>query len=382
VRFGVVGCGSIAETAHLPSIDALPSAELIAVCDLDGEAALRAAESWGAQKYYTDYTVMLDNSGELDALIIATPNAFHCEQAVAAAQRGLHLLVEKPLAVTNIEAWAIVSACEQANVKLMVGCDRRFWPQNQWAKELIDSDVIGVPLMIRASLHEHWKYYQGMMAKTDFRLRPEIAGGAAVSDIGAHAIDLSVWLMGRAPRRVVGVASRLATDASYSLCDDAAVIVIEHEGGATTTISCNRFSPVVTQATEVYGTAGTIFTSTDSTNPFQSVPMAVFTDRKFTKESLPDLLRQYRWPEAFWAEDLIGKHVSPRWVSITPPRTPSNYFRMLESFTDCITNDKQPVVSGTDGARAVEIMCAVHLSMQTGGWVNLPLQYEVRPPGY
>jgi predicted dehydrogenase len=382
VKFGIVGCGSIADVAHLPSISALPSAELVAVCDPDNDRLRRAAEKWQARACYTDYDALLDRSAELDALIIATPNALHREQAVAAADRGLHLLVEKPLAVTNTEAWDIVSACERAGVKLMVGCDRRFWPQNQWAKELIDADVIGTPLMIRASLHEHWKYYQGTLAKTDFRLRPEAAGGAAVHDIGAHAIDLAVWLMGRDPCRVVGIASRLATDAAYSLCDDTATILMEHDGGATTTISCNRFSPVVTQSTEVYGAAGTIFTSTDSANPFQSTPMAVYTERPYTPESLPDLLREYRWPQAFWAEDLIGSHVPPRWVSITPPRSPSNYLRMLESFTDCIINDRQPPVSGHDGARAVEVMCAVHLSMRTGGWVDLPLRSEVRPPHY
>lgn len=382
VRIGVLGCGSVADTAHFPSIQRLDQASLVATCDLDPARAEEAAQRWGADRHYTNLSEMIEKAEDLDALIVATPNALHREHAVAAAQAGLHLLVEKPLAVTNAEAWDIVRACAAANVKLMVGCDRRFWMQNMWTKELIEEGVIGTPLMTRASLHEHWRYYQGMMAKTDFRRHPELAGGAAVSDIGAHAIDLAIWLVGRRPKRVIGIADRLATDPAFSRCDDAAAIMIEHEGGALTSISCNRFSPVVTQATEIYGTEGTIFTSTDSANPFQSVPMAVYTDRHYSFSTLPEILRQYRWPQDFWAEDTLNASVQSRWVPIIPPRVPNNYARMLESFVDCIISDSPPPVPGVDGARAVEVMCAVHLSMRTGSWVELPLQGEVRPPGY
>lgn len=382
VRFGVVGCGSVAEAAHFPSLQGLGAAELVATCDLNRARAEQAARKWGAAEYHTDLMEMLQRSQNLDALIIATPNAFHRDQAVAAAQNGLHVLVEKPLAVTNFEAWEIVRACEQAHVKLMVGCDRRFWLQNQWAKELIEEGVIGTPLMARASLHEHWRYYQGLMARTDFRLKPEIAGGAAISDIGSHAIDLATWLVGRTPSRVVGLAARLATDESVTLCDDTAVILIEHEGGAVTTISCNRFSPVVSQATEIYGSEGTILTSSDSVNPFQSVPMAVYTNRQYSIGDTPEILRQFRWPQDFWAEDILASKVRARWIPIIPPRVPNNYFRMLESFVNCIIDDSEPLVSGADGARAVEVMCAVHLSVATEGWVDLPLQTEVRPPNY
>ena len=97
-------------------------------------------------------------------MIIATPNNVHRNQAVAAAKAGAHVIVEKPLAVTNKEAWDIVNACDRYGVKLMVGCDRRFWTQNQWAKQLVDQGVIGDVLMARASLHEQWHLYQDHVA--------------------------------------------------------------------------------------------------------------------------------------------------------------------------------------------------------------------------
>lgn len=381
VRMGVLGCGSIAEIAHFPSIARCKGARLAAVCDNEASVAEAAAKKWGAERWFTDYRDLFAKA-KLDAVVIATPNNGHRNQAVAAAAHKVHVIVEKPLAVTNVEAWDIVKACRKAGVKLMVGCDRRFWIHNQWAKQLIDEGVIGRLLMSRASLHEHWYNYQNHVARTTFRLDARVAGGAAINDTGAHVIDLLTWLNGSKVKRAVGVAKRLAMPAEYTLCDDTALVMMEFENGAYGTISCNRFSPAVNQATELCGTEGTIFTATDATNPFQSWPMAVYTNREYTVETLPKILKDYRWPQLFWVEDIIEAHVTKRWVPLCPPRSPSNYDRMTEHYLDCIVNDREPLVSGEDGARAIEVMCAALKSMQTGGWVDLPLTEEVIPPNY
>ena len=113
VRFAVIGCGSIAEIAHFPSLAAEPAAELVACCDINAESAQKAAQKWGAAAWYSDYRRMLDERDDLDAAIIATPNNVHRNQAVAAARAGLHVVVEKPLAATNYEAWDIVNVCRE-----------------------------------------------------------------------------------------------------------------------------------------------------------------------------------------------------------------------------------------------------------------------------
>jgi len=383
IGIGVIGCGSIAELAHFPSIKRAKNVELIAVCDTNEEIAKRAKEKWGAKAWYTDYEKMLKERDDLKAVVIASPPKFHCEQGIACAEKGLHLLIEKPLAVTNKEAWDIVNTAKENKVKLMVGCDRRFWPQNQWAKNLIEEGGIGKVMMGRATMHEHVKFYQENIAFTDFRLHPEIAGGSAVSDTGAHAIDLLIWLIGSPVKRVIGIADRRVLDERrWGKCDDTAVIMMEHENGALGYVSCNRFSPVVSQFTEVYGDEGTIFTSSDAQNPYQTAPLAVYTTKDYEYEDLPEIIRKYRWPQIFWAEDLITHPVSKRWVSIYPPREPNNYFYLCQHFIDCIVNDKEPLTKGEDGAQAVEVMCAVFKSMETKGWVDLPLEEEVVPPYY
>lgn len=382
LRVGVIGCGSIAKIAHFPSIAGIPDIELAAVCDINEEFAKCAAHKWQAKAWYTDYEKMLRDCKELNAVVIATPPKFHQEHGVAVAQAGINMLIEKPLACTNEEAWDIVKAAKASGVKLMVGCDRRFWSQNQWAKELAQSGVIGKIAMGRATMHEHVKFYQDNIAFTDFRLYPEVAGGSAVSDTGAHAIDLLVWLMGAPVKRVLGIADRRVLPEKYSRCDDTAVIMMEHENGALSYVSCNRFSPVVSQFTELYGSEGTIMTSSDAQNPYQSAPLSVYTNKDYRQEQLPELIRKHRWPQVFWAEDIIADSVQKRWVSLYPPREPNNYANLWRHFADCIINDAEPLTSGEDGVHAVEVMCAVFKSMETDSWVDLPLQQEVFPPYY
>lgn len=381
VRIGVIGCGSIAELAHFPSISKEERVKLIATCDINEETARKSKEKWKAERYYTDYRKMIEKE-KLDAVIIASPPNVHYEQTIDCAVKKLHVLVEKPLAVTNYEAWEMVKVAKKNNVILMVGCDRRYWLQNKWAKELIEEGVIGKVMMSRTTMHEHVRFYQDNIAFTDFRLHPEIAGGSAVSDTGAHAIDLLIWLVGSPVKRVIGIADRRVLPESYSKCDDVATILMEHENKAISYVSCNRFSPVVSQFTELYGDEGTIFTSSDAQNPYQSAPLSIYTTKDYKYDQLPEIIRKYRWPEIFWAEDLITNPVRKKWVNICPPREPNNYYYLFRHFVECILENKAPLTKGEDGAIAVEIMCAVFKSMKTKGWVELPLKEEVIPPYY
>ncbi|MCL5986459.1 MAG: Gfo/Idh/MocA family oxidoreductase [Actinobacteria bacterium] len=381
--FAVVGCGSIAEVAHFPSLKKAPEAELIACVDIDEGRARGAAEKWGAKYWFLDYKEMLSKCRELlDAVILATPPNGHRNQASICARAGLHMLIEKPIAITNKEAWEIVEAGKKNKVKVMVGCDRRFWTQNKWAKQLIEQGVIGNVLMARTSLHETWHLYLDNVAKTDFRLHAEETGGAALPDTGAHAIDLLTWLIGTKAKKVVGIAKRLAKPATYTLNDDTVWILIEFDNGSYGCVSCNRFSPTASQVTELYGTEGTIYTTTDAIHPFQSVPMAVYTDKDFNIEDLPEIIENYRWPEQFWAEDIWNRPVRKRWISICPPRHPSNYENLIRHFIDCIIKDEEPLTSAEDGARATEVMMAVIKSMRTDAWVELPLKEEIVPDYY
>ena len=382
IKFGVIGLGSISELVHLPSIASIPDAELTAVCDPNPNRVEKLAKQWGAKSWFLDYEEMLKRKGdELDAVIIASPNAYHRDQAVKAAEKHIHVIIEKPLACTNKEAWDIVNACKKYNVKLMVGCNYRFWIPNEMAKELIDEGIIGVPYMGISILHEGWNLYPEKVAVSRFRYDPKQAGAGSLFDLGSHKVDLLMWFLNSKPKRVCGIAKRLATDKTVTELDDADAILIEFENGSIGMVSLNRFSPVVSEANEIYGSEGMIFTSTESGGPFRSVPLAIYTHKDFDWNTCPDLLKKYRWPIFFWAEDLIQKPLPKRWISVIPPREWS-YTRMVNHFIECIREDKEPRVKGEDGAWVMEVLCAVYKSMKLGGWVDLPLEEEITPPGY
>jgi predicted dehydrogenase len=336
--------------------------------------------------------------GKVDAVIIASPNANHRDQTLAAADVGIHVIVEKPIACTNKEAWEMVDACKKAGVKLMVGCNYRFWIPNEIAKELIQKEVIGKPVMGRSSLHEGWNLYPEKVAYHKFRYVAKEAGAGALFDLGSHKADLLSWFMDSRPRRVVGLVKNLVQEKFFGSfqrflgrkldpseskvpLDDAVIILVEYQNGTLGVITLDRFSPVVSEVNEIYGTDGTIFTSTESGGPFRSVPLAVYTDKDFTWENCPEVLKKYRCPIYFWAEDMISKPMTKRWVSIVPPREWS-YTRMVNHFIECLKEDKRPRVKGEDGAWAMEILCGALKSMETGSWVDLPLKEEVIPPGY
>ena len=368
-RFGVIGCGSIAEIAHFPSIQRTEGAELVACCDINEETAKQAAEKWGARVWYSDYRTMLAECDDLDAVVIATPNNVHRNQAIAAAKAGVHVVVEKPLAPTNTEAWDIVNACRENGVKLMVGCDRRFWTHNQWAKQLVDEGVIGQVLMARASLHEHWHLYQNNVAKTDFRLRAEVSGGAALSDTGAHAIDLIRHLLGefeavQAFTKTYVTERPVASGAQEKgavTVDDAAWLQVKLENGAIGTIEASRFS----------------------TGVLDELRFEICGEKGALRFNLMDANCLY-WFDASRKGGAFGGDQG--WVrldtlqhypgaSIPPPRSILGWSRTHAenqyTFLKAILEGKVPQPNIIDGLRTQLILDAAYASAEQGSWIKV-----------
>lgn len=380
VGVAVIGAGSIANLAHFPSVAQIEEGRLEATCDPVEEYRERAVKKWGIPKIFADYQEMLELDS-IDLVIVASPNVFHHEHAVAALQAGKHVIIEKPFACTNAEAWDIVAAAEKYNRKVMVGCNYRFWEQHLIAKNLITSGVIGDLKMGSSKSHESWSLYHEMISYTRFRANPELAGAGALFDLGSHMTDLLLWFMDKPPKRVCGIAKNLTRPSTYTVLDDCVYIQVEFEGGAYGIVDLNRYSPVVTQGCELLGTEGTILTSSEAQNPYQSAPLAVYTDKDYNWEDLPEVLRDYRYPQVFWAQDNVDRPLKKRWIPIYPPRGWA-YKKMIQHFIDCIAYDKDPIIRPDDGAFAMEVLCGVLKSMETNGWVDLPLKEEVIPPGF
>jgi len=378
VGIGVIGCGSIAEIAHFPSIKQIEEAELIAASDPVEEYRMRAEKKWKAKATYKDYQEMLKRD-DIDLVIIASPNLYHHEQAISCIQAGKHVIIEKPFACTNYEAWDIVNTAKKYNKKVMIGCNYRFWEQNLIAKNLIEQGIIGDLKMGTSKSHEGWDLYHEMISYSKFRSNPKLAAAGALFDIGAHMVDLLLWFMGKEVKRVCGIAKSIATPKDYTTLDDCNQIMIEFKDNTYGYVELNRFSPVVTQGCELMGTEGTILVSSEAQNPYQSAPLAIYTAKDYDWEDLPEIIRDYRYPQEFWVTDNIAKPVPKRWVSIYPPRGWA-YKKMIKHFIECIAYDKEPIIKMEDGAKDMEVLCAVFKSMEVDGWVDLPLKEEIISP--
>jgi len=351
IGVGVIGAGSVADLAHFPSLKEIEQVQLVATCDPVAEYRDRAKKKWSVPHVFTDYQDLL-KLPDVQLVIIASPNVFHREQAVAALQAGKDVIIEKPFACTNREAWDIVEAAKKSKRRVMVGCNYRFWEQHLIAKDLLSRGVIGELKQGTSKSHEAWSLYHEMISYTRFRADAELAGAGALFDLGSHMTDLLIWLMGSKPKRVCGTAKNLTRPSSYTTLDDCVFIQIEFENGACGVVDL-----------------------------YASAPLAVYSNKDFNWEDLPDVMRDYRYPQVFWAQDNVDRPLKKRWIPIYPPRGWA-YKKMIQHFADCIVSGKEPIIRAEDGAVTMEVLCAVFASMRKDGWVDLPLKEEVIPPGF
>ena len=366
VRFGLIGSGAITTLSHLPALAALPEAELVATADVDRGRAEEVAAKGGAREVYTDFRDLVA-SPIVDAVIVAIPNIYHRDAVVAAAEAGKHVFCEKPLATNLRDAREMVAACRDAGVKLMVGFNQRFWEQVGIAKEIVDSGALGEIKGFRSVYSEDWDVYP---AATRYRYDLKQSGGACIIDLTIHRIDLARYLLGE----ITSLCAEIKHSAIPPQVDDNVWLLCNFANGATGCISSDRFSPMVANATDVYGTAGTLYLSSETFNPFQSVPLAVYTEKPL--DQVPQVISDYINQTAWWEKPTNS------WVSIVPPRH-SAYAKELGAFSDSILNGTKPPVTGEDGVKSLEIVLAAYLSVRERRWVDLPLDVdEVEPPVY
>jgi len=220
---------------------------LVAIAGRNAEAAKEAATRYGYESYYTDWREMLKND-RLQLFDNGGPNDAHAEPSIAAAQAGLHVLCEKPLARNAREAATMLEAVIKAGIKHAVMFNYRFVPAIRQAKELIDSGALGQIYHFRAVYLQEWimpHYQQGMI----WRLDKNQAGSGALGDLGAHIIDLASFLVGEfknvsALTRTFIPQRPLPGGAGQGqvTVDDAFIAGVEFENGSIGSVEASRFA--------------------------------------------------------------------------------------------------------------------------------------------
>lgn len=226
VRVGVVGTSSVSSRQHLPALISHPRATVVALCGRDQGKARQVAERHGIEHVYADYDSMLQ-AGGLDAVVVATPDDLHYPMTMAAIERGLHVLCEKPLANDAERALEMYEAAERANIVHMTNLVYRSMPHFRYFKDLVDQGYLGRPLF--SSL----EYVTGVnLANRSYRWLFDLSRAkGALPALGVHVIDAARWCFGE-------IASVAASAEAFVPCEgiaapacDSACLCVEYGCG-------------------------------------------------------------------------------------------------------------------------------------------------------
>jgi D-xylose 1-dehydrogenase (NADP+, D-xylono-1,5-lactone-forming) len=245
VRWGILSTADIAQKQLIPAIERAENAEVVAIASGSGRAQA-VADKFHIEKVYDNYDALLDDPN-VDAVYIPLPNHLHKEWVIKAAEKGKHVLCEKPAALDTKETKELVDACRKYNVRFMEAFMYQFHPQHNRVKEIIASGEIGEVQMVEASFSFFMENPEG-----NIRMDPE-KGGGALYDIGCYCIHSIRNILGEEP---VSIYAEADIDPKYKV-DTGAYVIMTMESGKRATFNCSFTSPMREQYV-VKGTKGYI----------------------------------------------------------------------------------------------------------------------------
>lgn len=335
VGFGVIGTGQWGEM-HARIYASTEGITLAGVADQVEQRAESVARAYGTM-HYTDYRALLADD-LIKAVSVVTPDFAHADIAVAAAEAGKHVLVEKPLAMTVEDCRRIMEAAERSGVKLMVDFHNRWSPPFYRAWEAIRRGQIGEPQ------HVYYRLSDRIYVPT------EMLSWAAKSTvawfIGTHSIDTVRWLLDDEVRRVYAVSrSRVLKEMGVDT-PDFYQATLEFKSGATAVVENSWILPnttpnIIDLKCEIVGSKGALYVDGSHHRTLEK-----YTE---TEASYPDVLVMpaiYGEQKGFAAES-------------------------IRHFIDCVLHDREPRVTGRDGLEVTKVVQAIEESVRTGNAVEL-----------
>jgi len=330
VRIAFAGTGYIAKV-HARAAGRVEEVELAAVANHRSESMAAFAGEFGIGRQYVTVEEMLADGG-VDALVVSTPNYLHAPQTIAALEAGVHVMVEKPMAMNAAEAREMVAAGRQSGALLMVAHCWRFDQEARWVRDQVAAGRIGKVIRTKGcGVHVNWGPGGWFTQKRE-------AGGGAVADMGIHAIDTVRFLMG--DPQPVSVYARIGTYYRELDVDDTGVIVVNWDNGAVSIIEAGWWQPYAdgpTGSTQLYGTNGTalLFPTTLLTLPDTEGAPVERVDSGFPA------VRERHYRQAM-------------------------YDAQMTYFVDCIRANRTPAPGGAEGWTNMRIVDAAYESSRSG----------------
>ena len=359
IRIAIIGAGAVSDYHHVPGIRIDPRAELVAACDMS-EALLEQRKSdWGIDKVTTDFNQICSDP-EIDAVIIATPNFTHHEQAIAAAKGGKHIMCEKPLALNAQQVREMRDAAVKAGVVHMTAFTYRFAPSMRYIRHLVQSGAIGQPRHFRSQRFLDWPE-----TSWGWRQYKETAGAGDLFDMTIHRIDFAMDLMGKIDRLCGGVAQFCPRDVTIdgqqcppSDVDDwSALIGVFENGGVgvwegTTVAKGYDFNGFGHELAEINGSEATVRYRLHE-------PNKIWLGRTGEDVSPVDVPQEFLKPADSPRDPAEGK--------------PADVFRydLVWEFCSAITEGRDAMPSFDHGLNAQIIADAVLESNENASWVDV-----------
>ncbi|MEM2921266.1 MAG: Gfo/Idh/MocA family oxidoreductase [Candidatus Bathyarchaeia archaeon] len=356
VKCGVVGCGVVANEAYFPAI--VENGELVATCDAIEERAKRSMELWGAKEYYTDIDEMLKRA-DIDAVFILTGMGMHAGHAVRAARAGKHLLIQKPLATSMVDAKRVFGAVKRAGVKALVEPNVQMNPIYLKAKSILKEGSIGEVYWFRAGLG------RGPPTWGEETFFTKQAGGP-LFDLGVYQIAALTFLLGPASS-VMGMA-KLSIPERFIVPEE---VFTEH-------LAQKPYEPFWIKLEKVKPTKRITMEAEDNTFTLmymKSGSMGCVIANFVTPDGLRNGIGDMPDIEIYGSEGALfiggpaaisvltkrkdSKYYSPDgWYCISRQDFPvwNYYWASTKHFFDCILNNKDPLPSLDWGVHVSEIM--------------------------
>lgn len=328
LRVGIIGAGQVGERQAI-GFAATRGSQVVGIADIVLERAATLTECYGGLAV-TDWRQLLDLN--LDILVVCLPHNNHVEPTRAAAERGVHVLMEKPIATTLEDGQLIVDLCANAGVKLTMSFVHRFRDECQFARQWLNEGRIGQPQIVRGV----------MTAPRKPELPPwvtskEAAGGGVMMYSAIHEVDRMRWLVGS---DVVTVAGQTRCWDPDSEVEDGAVALLTFVNGTAASLTANAPSYWAQPAlweTEVWGTEGMLRIGRNGV--------------EISSNSLQTRL------ETQTPGSRLGIHY--------------NFVRQAEAFVAAINEDTEPVITARDGLESLRVVMALYESASTGEIVKL-----------
>ena len=347
VRIAVVGAG-IMGSHHILDIDALNNCELAAVCDVDPKVLAKYADRKDVA-LFENAQDMID-SGKVDVIIVSTPHYFHVPIALAAMEKGIHVLVEKPIAVQKSEAEKLVKAAEtHPELKLAAMFCLRRMPVYRKLKSLIDSGELGTIRRINWIITD-WFRTQHYYNSGTWRATWSGEGGGVLLNQCPHQLDLMQWFFGM-PNRIT---ARLYFGKYHDIeVEDEVSALWEYPDGKTAVFIASTGETPGTNRLEITAERGKVVLEKNT---------ITFTRNEKTMEEYCRNLDLFDHPRELWNCAIPFKEGMPH-----------IHREIISNFADAILNGTELEAPGIEGIRSLEIGNAMLLSQLKGGTVDLPL---------